>query len=195
MDGNSAPPPAPTPSSAPLKRRVSTPPVSSAAPDGCARHARPAVVLLLFSGETLTEYKATNAGTRGAGLDAEWYGTGTSKVLVAGQRLVNEMAAPQTQAVVRYSSATAAVLLALATGLAFSQGDTSSTSGTVLDPSDKPVAEAQIKLSSKSEGRLHRRRAPVATRLPRTEHRRHRRQCLHLPQHAVLAPHRSPQPH
>lgn len=42
---------------------------------------------------------------------------------------------------------------ALAAVLAYSQGDTSSISGTVLDPSDKPVAGAQIKLTSKSEGR------------------------------------------
>lgn len=39
--------------------------------------------------------------------------TGSSQVLVAGQRLVKEMASPQTQAVVRYSATTAGVVLAL----------------------------------------------------------------------------------
>ncbi|MBL8175702.1 MAG: hypothetical protein JNK48_13595, partial [Bryobacterales bacterium] len=39
---------------------------------------------------------------------------GPAKVQVAGQRLVKEMSSPQAQAVVRYSAATAGVVLALA---------------------------------------------------------------------------------
>ncbi len=39
---------------------------------------------------------------------------GSAKVLVAGQKLMKQMASPQTQAVVRYSATTAGVLLALA---------------------------------------------------------------------------------